>query len=239
MSAAVPNFPILAILDQDADDAAASLRGLTRSTFEVPRPAAPDARDGARHASPASRPGTSLLVATPAAGADVGHRLGAADALATLVVYGTYECLHCRRAWPAVRALATASDALVAVSWRHFAPPGAFPNAAATATGVEAAAEQGRFWAMHEALIAAPAPIWPEALAGHAAALGLDVTRFAEAVRSDAVRDRLAAQTAAAVAHGVRGTPTVLLTRAGAEPVRLDARDPDALADAVRAALAS
>jgi protein-disulfide isomerase len=212
---------------------------MTPSTFEVPRPAAPDARDGARHASPASRPGTSPPGATPAFGADVGHRLGAADAVATLVVYGTYECLHCRRAWPALRALATAPDARIAVSWRHFAPPGAFPNAGATAAGVEAATAQGRFWAMHEALMAAPTPIWPEALAGHASALGLDAARFAEALRSDAVRERLAAQTHAAVAHGVRGTPTVLLTRAGAEPMRLDARDPDALADAVRAALAS
>jgi hypothetical protein len=53
------------------------------------------------------------------------------------------------------------------------------------------------------------------------------------------VRDRLAAQAEAAVAHGVRGTPTVLLARDGVEPLRLDARDPDALADAVRAALAA
>jgi protein-disulfide isomerase len=212
---------------------------MTPSTFEVPRPAAPDARDGARHASPASRPGTSPLAAVLASAPGIGHHLGAADAAATLIVYGTYECLHCRRAWPALRALATASDALVAVTWRHFAPPGAFPNAAATAAGVEAAAEQGRFWAMHEALMAAPAPIWPEAVTGHAAALGLDAARFAAAMRSDAVRDRLAAQAEAAVAHGVRGTPTVLLARDGVEPLRLDARDPDALADAVRAALAA
>lgn len=212
---------------------------MTPSTFEVPRPAAPDARDGARHASPASRPGTSTILEMLTSAPEIGHRLGAADAAAALIVYGTYECLHCRRAWPALRALATAHDASVNVSWRHFAPPGAFPNAASTAAGVEAAAEQGRFWAMHEALMAAPTPIWPEALAGHAAALGLDAARFADDLRGDVVRERLTAQTDAAVAHGVRGTPTVLLTRDGAEPLRLDALDPDALAEAVRAALAS
>lgn len=176
-------------------------------------------------------------VAMPGAAAPaVGRRYGRGDAPATLVVYGTYECLHCRRAWPALRALADAGRAQV--EWRHFAPPGAFPNAGGAAAAAEAAGEQGTFWAMHEALLAAPAPLWPEALPGHAAALGLDPARLVADLRGAAVQGRVAAQEAAAVAHGVRGTPTVLLARPDADPVRLDARDPDALGAALAAALA-
>lgn len=203
---------------------------MTTLTHEAPRSAVPDARDGARLPSTAPRPGASLRL-------DVGHRLGPDEAAATLVVYGTYECLHCRRAWPALRALVTAPGARVALEWRHYAPPGAFPNATSAAAAAEAAAEQGRFWSMHEALMAAPAPIWPEALAGHAAALGLDLARYAGALQGETVHARLAAQTEAALAQGVRGTPTVLLVREGAEPLRLDASDPDALGDAVADAL--
>ncbi|GLC25607.1 DsbA family protein [Roseisolibacter agri] len=175
---------------------------------------------------------TVTLAEAPA----VGRRLGPADAAATLVVYGTYECLHCRRAWPALRALAEAGRAQV--EWRHFAPPGAFPNATLAASAVEAAGAQGAFWAMHEALMTAPAPLWPEALPTHAAALGLDVATFERDLRAADVRARLEAQAASARADEVRGTPTVLLVRAGADPVRLDARDPDALDAALADALA-
>jgi protein-disulfide isomerase len=196
-------------------------------THDAPRPVAPHARDGARYASPAPRPGASP---------SIGQSYGAPDAPATLVVYATYECLHCRRAWPALRALA--DEGRVRLEWRHFAPPGAFPNAPAAAAAAESAGEQGAFWLMHEALMSAPAPLWPEALPTHAAALGLDAPTLERALRSEAVRERLKAQEAAAVAHGVRGTPTVLLLRPDADPLRLDARDPDAigaaLADALR-----
>jgi protein-disulfide isomerase len=196
-------------------------------THDAPRPVAPLARDGARTASPAPQPGVS---------APVGRWYGPADAPATLVVYATYECLHCRRAWPALRALA--DEGRARLEWRHFAPPGAFPNAPAAAAAAEAAGAQDAFWLMHEALLAAPAPLWPEALPTHAAALGLDAVALEHELRSARVRERLRAQEDAAVAHGVRGTPTVLLLRPDADPVRLDARDPDAigaaLADALR-----
>ena len=138
----------------------------------------------------------------------IGRTYGTPDAPATLVVYGTYECLDCRRTWPALRALADAGRARV--EWRHYAPPGAFPNAGRAAAAAEAAAEQGRFWARHEALMAAPAPLWPESLGALAVALGLDAVRFAEALGDGAVRARLEAQEAAARADHVRGTPTIL-----------------------------
>jgi protein-disulfide isomerase len=166
--------------------------------------------------------------ALPAAG----HALGPADAPATLHVFGTYECLHCRLAWPALRALADEGEARVV--WHHFAPPGAFPHAAAAAAAAEGAAEQGAFWAAHDALMAASAPLWPEAAVGAVAPHVPDLSRWRHAMPGDAVRSRLAAQRDAAAALGVRGTPSVfLMTDAGAE--RVDVHD----ADALRARLAA
>ena len=156
--------------------------------------------------------------------AAVGHLLGDPSAARRVVAYGTFECLHCRRAWPALGALAAEPALGVAVEWRHFAPPGAFPNAAATAHLAEAAAEQGAYWALHEALMAAPTPLWPERVEGVARALGLDAARLAADARSDAVRARVEAQRLAAVADGVRGTPAAFL-----DGVRLDLNDVDEL----------
>ena len=179
------------------------------------------------HHHPALRMTTS---ATPSVS---GHRLGAADAVATLVVYGTYECLHCRRAWPALRALA--SDGTVAVEWRHFAPPGAFPNAPVAAAAAEAAAQQGGFWRMHEALLVARTPIWPESVRLLAETLDLDVLRFVRDLDAPETMARVVALQAQGSAAGVRGTPSVRLEIGGA-PVGgwLDVHDTDALRAEVR-----
>ena len=175
----------------------------------------------------------------------IGHLLGAPHAPARVVVYGTFECLHCRRAWPALRALAEESAGRVAVEWRHFAPAGAFPNATGAALAAEAAGAQerratgqsgkrggadGAYWAMHEALMTAPSPFWPERVDRLAAALGLDVGQLRRDAASDTVRARVEAQREAAVADGVRGTPTALL-----DGMRLDLDDLDGLAEHVAA----
>jgi protein-disulfide isomerase len=167
-----------------------------------------------------------------------GHRLGPDDAPATVLLFGTYECLHCRRAWPAVRALADAG--LARVEWRHFAPPGAFPHAAAQAGAAEAAAAHGAFWAVHEALLDAPAPLGPatvdRVLAAAAAGFGLDAARLRADARSPVVLSRVAAHHDAGIALGVRATPSAFLVRHGRPPEPLDARDVDALRARVAAA---
>jgi protein-disulfide isomerase len=154
-------------------------------------------------------------------------------------MFGTYECLHCRRAWPAVRALA--DEGLARVEWRHFAPPGAFPHAAAQAAAAEAAAAHGAFWAVHEALLEAPAPLGPatvdRVLVAAAAGFGLDARRLRADATSSAARARVAGHHAAGAALGVRGTPSAFLSRDGRAPEPLDARDVDALQAAVRAAV--
>jgi protein-disulfide isomerase len=180
----------------------------------------------------------SELTATPAGSAPT---LGAAGAPATVLVFGTYECLHCRRAWPALRALA--DDGLARVAWHHFAPPGAFPHAGAQAAAAESAAAHGAFWAVHEALLDAPAPLGPATvdavLAAAAAGFGLDADRLRADAASPAVRARVEAAQAAGVALGVRGTPAAFLLRDGRAPEPLDVHDVDALRAAVAAAVPS
>jgi protein-disulfide isomerase len=83
--------------------------------------------------------------------------------------------------------------------------PRAWPAAAAA----EAAALQGAFWPMHDALFADPARLEDPHLWERAERLGLDVRRFDRDRRSDPVRERISAQFRAGVRAAVVTTPTL------------------------------
>jgi protein-disulfide isomerase len=136
------------------------------------------------------------------------HARGPADAPVTLVEYGNYECLHCRRAYPFVEALRDELGDRLRVVFRHYAPPADFPNAERAAEAAEAAGAQGRFWEMHARLMLGPPALHLSALLAQAADLGLDDRRLrddlAERVHLARVRDNLAA----AIEAGVTSTPS-------------------------------
>src|SRR5437879_13576947 len=63
-----------------------------------------------------------------------------------LVLYGDYLCPFCRRLRPELRE--ALGDRLVYV-FRHFPNEHAHPGATFLSRATEAAAQQGRFWAVH------------------------------------------------------------------------------------------
>ena len=134
-----------------------------------------------------------------------------ADAAVTLVMYGNYECLHCRRAHPFIQALREELGGRLRFVYRHFARPADFPNAELAAEAAEAAGEQGRFWAMHDALLSGEPRLHRAALADHALALGLDMRAFDESLRERRHRARVRAQLAEGVELGVRSTPAFFI----------------------------
>jgi len=134
-----------------------------------------------------------------------------ADAAVTLEVYGNYECLHCRRAHPFVQALREELGERLHFVYRHFARPADFPNAELAAEAAEAAGAQGKFWEMHDSLLSGEPRLYRAALADHAAALGLDVAAFDEALRERRYRERVRAQLAEGVERGVRSTPALFV----------------------------
>jgi protein-disulfide isomerase len=156
--------------------------------------------------------------------------VGPAGARVALVVYGSYACLHCRRAYAMLDELSREMGAALRVAYRHFARPEDFPDAASAAAASAAAAAQGRFRAMHLRLTTA-APFFDDAaLVAHAAALGLDAARFARDLASESLRAALRAEHAAAESAGVTGTPSFVLNGV---PVQ-DRWDLDALGARVR-----
>ena len=139
------------------------------------------------------------------------HIRGSDEALVTLVEYGDYECPYCGQAELAVRELlASFSDELRYV-WRHLPLNDVHQHAQLAAEAAEAAAAQGRFWDMHDQLLAHQDRLEPEDLDRYAREIGLDVERFWRDVRDGRHGDRIGDDVATADASGVTGTPTFFI----------------------------
>jgi Na+:H+ antiporter, NhaA family len=136
------------------------------------------------------------------------HVFGPADAPVTLLMYGNYECLHCRRAYPEVAAIRADLGSQLRFVYRHFAIAADFPHAELAAEAAEAAGAQGRFWDMHEALSLRAPSLVREALLAEAARLGLDLERLTHDLGARAYHGLIRDRTARALACGVRSTPT-------------------------------
>jgi protein-disulfide isomerase len=142
--------------------------------------------------------------------AEVDHIRGPRNAPVTLVEYGDFECPYCGRAEPVIREL-LADHGDIRYVWRHLPLTDVHPRAWLAAEASAAAAEQGRFWEMHDVLLEHQDALRPSDLVRHAEALGLDVDRFSEDLRRHRMAPRVARDVDSADLSGVSGTPTFFI----------------------------
>jgi len=95
------------------------------------------------------------------------------------------------------------------VAFRHFPVRSSHPRAQAAACAAEAAAREGAFWPMHDALFADQGRLEDPHLWARAERLGLDLARFDADRRSGAVADRVREDFRGGVRAGVATTPTL------------------------------
>jgi Na+/H+ antiporter NhaA len=138
----------------------------------------------------------------------VDHVRGPVDAPLTLVEYGDMECPFCGRATGVVSELRGRFGDELRYVFRHLPLTEVHPHAQLAAEAVEAAAAQGAFWAMHDRLFAHQDELDAPSLLNHAAALGLDLERFARELGDGTHGQRVRDDVAGAEASGVQGTPT-------------------------------
>ncbi|MCV2395475.1 Na+/H+ antiporter NhaA [Actinotalea sp. M2MS4P-6] len=136
------------------------------------------------------------------------HVMGPADAPLTLVEYGDFECPFCARATGVAAQVREHFGPDLRYVFRHLPLPDVHPSAELAAAAAEAAGAQGAFWAMHDLLFAHQDELERDCLAGYAADLGLDVTRFLQDLDDPQLVERIRADVASAEASGARGTPT-------------------------------
>src|SRR4249919_424552 len=140
---------------------------------------------------------------------DRDHVRGPEDATVTVVEYGDFQCPYCGMAEPVVRAVLGASD--VRFVWRHLPLPDVHPQAELAAQASEAAAEQGKFWEMHDLLLARQDHLLKKDLLGYAEELGLDVPRFTKELYKHDHAGRVGQDVESADISGVSGTPTFFI----------------------------
>jgi protein-disulfide isomerase len=135
------------------------------------------------------------------------HIRGPSEAPVTLLEYGDFECPYCGRAEAVIREL-LADTGDVQYVWRHLPLNDVHPKAQQAAEASEAAAAQGKFWEMHDLLLAKQDALSLGDLLGYAEQLGLDAERFEDDVRRHAHAGRIATDVESADFSSVSGTPT-------------------------------
>ncbi len=135
------------------------------------------------------------------------HRRGAIRPKIVVVEYGDFQCSVCRAAEPAVRMLLAAHPETLQLVYRHFPIESDHPLALMAAEATEAAAAQGKFWEMHDALLQEGASLRRAALDQAAEALGLDIALFKSSLDDEIYRQRIREHEDGAVRSHLRATP--------------------------------
>jgi protein-disulfide isomerase len=167
--------------------------------------------------------GSSLLRSgsDPVVRVDVANAIveGDAEAPVTIVVYTDFQCPFCARfardTLPILRERYV-EPGRVRLAIRHLPLENIHPDAREAAAAAHCAAEQMRFWDMHDRLFADPRHLSPADLGETAQSIGLDRALFGACLGRRTTAQRIDADIAEARRLGITSTPTFLLgTSAG------------------------
>ncbi len=135
------------------------------------------------------------------------HCRGARRPTITIVEYGDFASQSCRAAEPGVRMVLAAHPDTVQLVFRHFPIEFAHPLALAAAEASEAAAAQGKFWEMHDALLQEGASLHRAALDRAAEAIGLAMALFKSSLDGEIYRQRIREQEEGGTRSHLRAAP--------------------------------
>lgn len=144
------------------------------------------------------------------------HVKGNPEAEVVLVEYSDFECPACAQFYPYVKEIMETHGDKIRFEYRHFPLISIHPNAVPAARAAEAAAQQGKFWEMHDMLFENQ-PEWSKSPAprrnfeSYAEELELDVALFKQHMNASLIADAVQAGFDDARAQGFTGTPSFLL----------------------------
>lgn len=150
------------------------------------------------------------------------HRAGPEGAPVTIVEFSDFQCPFCRVMAARLDSLRALHPREVAVVYRHY-PLRIHPHAVAAARASECAAEQGRFWEMHDALYRQQEAIGQLRWGRFAELAGVaDSVAFERCVDRAEAHPAIRNDTIAGGRLGVTATPTLLINQyriTGAPPL--------------------
>jgi len=138
---------------------------------------------------------------------------GDRGARVAIMEYSDFECSYCAKyvheVYPAIE-----KDYLKSGKVKYFfrdLPASEHPNAMAAAQAARCAADQGKFWEMHDLLFAAQGTLAQSNLLANAKALGLDSEQFSKCLSSGFYSGSIRLSISGAKALGIYGTPAFVL----------------------------
>lgn len=145
---------------------------------------------------------------------------GPADAAVTIVEFSDFQCPFCARGKATVDQVVERYGDKVRVVFRDFPLP-MHRDAPKAAEAGQCAAEQGKFWEMHDKMFENQAALGVDALKKSAADLGLDAAKFNECLDSGKHAEDVKKDTESGQSFGVSGTPAFFINGrmiSGAQP---------------------
>jgi protein-disulfide isomerase len=145
---------------------------------------------------------------------------GPKDAPVEIVEFSDFQCPFCQAAHRTVEQVLKTYGDRVRFAYRHFPLPN-HPDARPAAQAAYCADQQGQFWAFHDRLFQNPDKLTDADLKEHAAATGIDATKFSACIASAEAKDAVDLDVKDANSAGVKATPTFFIngrTLEGAQP---------------------
>ena len=139
------------------------------------------------------------------------HVQGPETAPVTLLEYADFECPYSRIAYHVIRGVQRELGDQVRFVYRNFPLREIHPHAQHAAEAAEAAANQGRFWEMHDQLFEHQRALGDEHLHQYATALGLEIETFDQDMAQHRHAAKIERHLRDGVLSGVRGTPTFFI----------------------------
>ncbi|HZS37074.1 MAG TPA: thioredoxin domain-containing protein, partial [Polyangia bacterium] len=128
----------------------------------------------------------------------------------TIVQFSDFQCPFCSRVEPTITDLEKDYGKDVRVVWKNNPLP-FHPNALPAAEAAMAAAEQGKFWEMHDKIFADQQHLDAATYEKYAGELGLNMNKFKDAIANHKYVKEIKDDQALAEKFGARGTPSFFI----------------------------
>jgi protein-disulfide isomerase len=136
------------------------------------------------------------------------HIEGSLSAPVEIVEFGDYQCPYCGQAYPIIKDIQVLYEGQIKFIFRNFPLTEIHQHAFLAAQSAEAAALQGKFWEMHDAIYENQARLSEDLFLELATELGLDLEKFKKDVASAEVKEKVEGDFESGVRSGVNGTPS-------------------------------
>jgi protein-disulfide isomerase len=129
----------------------------------------------------------------------------------SVIQYGDFQCVACGRAATTIKSFRERFGTQILFAYRHFPQDIIHPLAVQASEAAECARAQGRFWPMHDLMMANQERLELQYLYGYAEQLRLEMNRFTAEMDDEVHLPTVRAHIAGGTACGVQSTPTFLV----------------------------